>query len=68
VAAMTNLNGRLYAVRHDGQLITRLPALEDAEWVPLRPVPGTPTALAGWAGKLFVANTAGELHWRDAVP
>jgi hypothetical protein len=68
VVAMTNLSGRLYAVRHDGQLMARLPALEDAEWVPVGPVPGTPTALAGWAGKLFVANTAGELHWRDAVP
>ncbi len=65
---MTNLNGRLYAVRHDGTLLARLPVVADAPWVPLGSAPGTPTALAGWAGKLFLANTAGELHWRDAIP
>ncbi len=59
---------RLYAVRHDGMLLARLPVVGDAEWVELGPVPGTPAGLAGWAGKLIMATAAGELHWRDAIP
>jgi hypothetical protein len=68
LTVMTNLNGRLYAVRDDGVLVSRPALCANADWTTIGEVPGTPTALAGYAGKLFLANTAGELHWRDAIP
>ena len=64
---MTDLNGRLYCITGDGTLWMRLPFLQEVDWTPIGQVPGQPAALAGHAGKLFLATADNALYWRDAV-
>jgi hypothetical protein len=65
VTAMTNLNGRLFAVTSDDRLWTRLPVLTDVDWTDIGDA-NAATALAGYAGKLLASTSDGELWWRDA--
>ena len=67
VVTMTDLNGRLYCITGDGTLWMRLPFLQEVDWTPIGQVPGQPAALAGHAGKLFLATADNALYWRDAV-
>jgi hypothetical protein len=64
---MTNLNGKLYCVTSDGKLWMRLPELTEIDWTLIGAVPEPATALAAYAGKLFVTTTTNALYWRDAI-
>jgi hypothetical protein len=66
LTTLTNLNGRLFGTTAD-TLFTRRPVLGPDPWVPIEDLPGPPAALAGCAGRLYLATTDGRLHRRDAV-
>jgi hypothetical protein len=66
VTILTNLNGRLFGVDMD-RLLTRRPLLGPAAWEVVAEVPGTPAALAGDAGRIYLATTEGVLYRRDAA-
>jgi hypothetical protein len=63
VAILTNLNGRLFGTG-GGTLWTRAPGAGD--WEAVADLPGEPVALAGHAGRLYLA-TADDLLYRRAV-
>jgi hypothetical protein len=66
LVAMTNLNGRLYAVDRDNRLWIRPPVLADVSWTDVGHANAV-NALAGHAGKLFVSTKENLLWARDAV-
>jgi hypothetical protein len=66
VRTMTNLNGRLFGASADS-LLTRRPVLGPGAWERLAELPGSPAALAGHAGRLYLATTDGFLYRRDTV-
>jgi hypothetical protein len=66
VVAMTNLNGRLFAVSSDDRLWMRLPVLQEVDWLEIGPAVGV-TALAGYAGRLYASTRDGRLWWRDVA-
>jgi hypothetical protein len=67
VVAMTNLNGKLFCVTRDLTLSMRPPLLYEVNWTAIGTVPAEATALAGYAGKLFLSTKTNGLFWRDAV-
>jgi hypothetical protein len=45
----------------------RPPLLYEVNWTAIGTVPAEATALAGYAGKLFLSTKTNGLFWRDAM-
>jgi hypothetical protein len=65
VTILTNLNGRLFGTG-GGTLWTRAPGTGD--WQAMADLPGEPVALAGHAGRLYLATADDRLFRRAVTP
>jgi hypothetical protein len=66
--ALTNLNGKLFAVDKANKLWMRLPLTDPTVgWTQIGDAPASVIALAGYAGKLFATTSDNRVYWRDAV-
>jgi len=66
ITTLTNLNGRLFGTTAD-TLWTRGVVLGPDTWEAIANLPGPPAALAGYAGRLYLATTDDLFFRRDAV-
>jgi hypothetical protein len=64
---LTALDGKLYAVTEDDQLLIRDAVPSDAAWAPIPSTNSNVVALAAFDGNLYAATSDNQLSVRDAV-